>query len=258
MLCFLNFVLRSLKSKPYQGLEGKPVPVAGSSPSDGILLKRSAASAASKLVETHPVRAGCEPRRNRYRVFLVCNELGMPSVAIYSEQNRQHMHRQKADESYIDSKGLAPVEVCNTFQKLSGCARRTTSTTCTLVKGHIGPSPKVVQQMGDKVAARKAAIEAGVLILPETDGPVIIKVEVLVFCKKHGFPVIFKAASSGKVGDNFERGSSEAKASVGNGAMLIGRFIERPRHIELQLLDDKAGNVDHLYERDGPVERRHQ
>lgn len=61
-----------------------------------------------------------------------------------------------------------------------------------------------------------------------------------------------------EVGDNFERASSEAKASVGNGAMLIGRFIERPRHIELQLLDDKAGNVDHLYERDGPVERRHQ
>ncbi|XP_052567633.1 pyruvate carboxylase, mitochondrial-like [Culex pipiens pallens] len=159
-------------------------------------------------VETHPVRAGCEPRRNRYRVFLVCNELGMPSVAIYSEQNRQHMHRQKADESYIDGKGLAPVEVCNTFQKLSGCARRTTSTTCTPVKGHIGPSPKVVQQMGDKVAARKAAIEAGVLIVPETDGPVTIKVEVLVFCKKHGFPVIFKAALSG---------SSRGKESVKNG-----------------------------------------
>ncbi|EDS38429.1 carboxylase:pyruvate/acetyl-coa/propionyl-coa [Culex quinquefasciatus] len=156
----------------------------------------SSSSVNISRVETHPVRAGCEPRRNRYHVFLVCNELGMPSVAIYSEQNRQHMHRQKADESYIDGKGLAPVEVCNTFQKLSGCARRTTSTTCTPVKGHIGPSPKVVQQMGDKVAARKAAIEAGVLIVPETDGPVTIKVEVLVFCKKHGFPVIFKASGA--------------------------------------------------------------
>lgn len=134
----------------------------------------------------------------------------------------------------------------------------------------IGPSPKVVQQMGDKVAARKAAIEAGVPIVPGTDGPVTSAEEAVDFCKKHGLPVIFKAAYGGggrgmrvvrqmdQVQENFERASSEAKAAFGNGAMFIEKFIERPRHIEVQLLADKAGNVVHLYERDCSVQRRHQ
>lgn len=134
----------------------------------------------------------------------------------------------------------------------------------------IGPTPKVVQQMGDKVAARKAAIEAGVPIVPGTDGPVTTSEEAVEFCQKHGLPVIFKAAYGGggrgmrvvrkmeEVQENFERASSEAQAAFGNGAMFIEKFIERPRHIEVQLLADKAGNVVHLYERDCSVQRRHQ
>lgn len=134
----------------------------------------------------------------------------------------------------------------------------------------IGPSPKVVQQMGDKVAARKAAIAAGVPIVPGTDGPVTTAEEAVEFCKKHGLPVIFKAAYGGggrgmrvvkemkDVDEMFKRASSEAKAAFGNGAMFIERFIERPRHIEVQLLGDKAGNVVHLYERDCSIQRRHQ
>ncbi|KAI5646166.1 carbamoyl-phosphate synthase L chain, ATP binding domain-containing protein [Phthorimaea operculella] len=112
----------------------------------------------------------------------------------------------------------------------------------------IGPSPKVVQQMGDKVAARKAAIEAKVPIVPGTDGPVTTKEEAMEFCEKHGLPVIFKAAYGGggrgmrvvremsEVASSFERASSEALGAFGNGSMFIERFIERPRHIEVQLL----------------------
>lgn len=134
----------------------------------------------------------------------------------------------------------------------------------------IGPSPRVVQQMGDKVAARKAAIEAGVPIVPGTDGPVTTSEEAVEFCMNHGLPVIFKAAYGGggrgmrvvkkmeEVDEMFKRASSEAKAAFGNGAMFIEKFIERPRHIEVQLLGDKAGNVVHLYERDCSVQRRHQ
>lgn len=134
----------------------------------------------------------------------------------------------------------------------------------------IGPSPRVVQQMGDKVAARQAAIEAGVPIVPGTDGPVTTSEEAVEFCQKHGLPVIFKAAYGGggrgmrvvrkmdEVDEMFKRASSEAKAAFGNGAMFIEKFIERPRHIEVQLLGDKAGNVVHLYERDCSVQRRHQ
>lgn len=124
--------------------------------------------------------------------------------------------------------------------------------------------------MGDKVAARKAAIEAGVPIVPGTDGPVTTSEEAVDFCQKHGLPVIFKAAYGGggrgmrvvkkmdEVDEMFKRASSEAKAAFGNGAMFIEKFIERPRHIEVQLLGDKAGNVVHLYERDCSVQRRHQ
>lgn len=134
----------------------------------------------------------------------------------------------------------------------------------------IGPSPRVVQQMGDKVAARLAAIEAGVPIVPGTPGPVTTTEEAVTFCREHGLPVIFKAAFGGggrgmrvvrnmdEVEESFKRASSEAQAAFGNGAMFIEKFVERPRHIEVQVLGDRAGNVVHLFERDCSVQRRHQ
>jgi pyruvate carboxylase len=106
--------------------------------------------------------------------------------------------------------------------------------------------------------------------VPGTDGPVTTKEEAKEFCVKHGLPVIFKAAYGGggrgmrvvrkmeEVEENFQRASSEALSAFGNGAMFIEKFIERPRHIEVQLMGDKAGNVVHLYERDCSVQRRHQ
>lgn len=120
------------------------------------------------------------------------------------------------------------------------------------------------------MAARQAAIQAGVPIVPGTDGPVTTSDEAIEFCMKHGLPVIFKAAYGGggrgmrvvrqmeEVREMFDRASSEAAAAFGNGAMFIEKFIERPRHIEVQLLGDHAGNVVHLYERDCSVQRRHQ
>lgn len=222
------------------------------------------------------------------RVFRACTELGIKSVAVYSEQDKMHMHRQKADESYMVGKGLPPVEAyLNIPEIIRVCkendidavhpgygflSERSDFAQSVIDAGlrFIGPSPKVVQNMGDKVAARIAAIEAGVPIVPGTDGPVTTKEEALAFCQKHGLPVIFKAAYGGggrgmrvvrkmeEVEESFQRASSEAKAAFGNGAMFIEKFIERPRHIEVQLLGDKAGNVVHLYERDCSVQRRHQ
>lgn len=107
-------------------------------------------------------------------------------------------------------------------------------------------------------------------IVPGTDGPINTKEEASDFCRKHGLPIIFKAAYGGggrgmrvvrkmeEVTEMFNRATSEAKAAFGNGALFIEKFIERPRHIEVQLLGDKAGNVVHLYERDCSVQRRHQ
>ncbi|XP_064543526.1 pyruvate carboxylase, mitochondrial isoform X1 [Drosophila montana] len=247
-------------------------------------------NAYSTQVEYKPIRSVLVANRGEIaiRVFRACTELGIKSVAVYSEQDKMHMHRQKADESYMVGKGLAPVEAyLNIPEIIRVCkendidavhpgygflSERSDFAQAVIDAGlrFIGPSPKVVQNMGDKVAARVAAIEAGVPIVPGTDGPVTSKEEALSFCQKHGLPVIFKAAYGGggrgmrvvrkmeEVEENFERASSEAKAAFGNGAMFIEKFIERPRHIEVQLLGDKAGNVVHLFERDCSVQRRHQ
>lgn len=222
------------------------------------------------------------------RVFRACSELGIKSVAIYSEQDKMQMHRQKADESYIVGKGLPPVQAYLNIPDIIRIAKennvdaihpgygflseRSDFAQAVVDAGirFIGPAPHVVQQMGDKVAARQAAIAAGVPIVPGTDGPVTKAEEAEEFCLKHGLPVIFKAAYGGggrgmrvvrkmeEVKESFTRASSEAKAAFGDGAMFIEKFIERPRHIEVQLLGDKAGNVVHLFERDCSVQRRHQ
>ncbi|XP_059614925.1 pyruvate carboxylase, mitochondrial isoform X2 [Phlebotomus argentipes] len=244
----------------------------------------------STKVEYKPIRSVLVANRGEIaiRVFRACTELGIKSVAIYSEQDKMHMHRQKADESYLVGKNLPPVEAyLNIPEIIRVCkendvdavhpgygflSERSDFAQAVIDAGlrFIGPSPKVVQQMGDKVAARKAAIDAGVPIVPGTDGPVTTKEEAMDFCKRYGLPVIFKAAYGGggrgmrvvkkmdEVEEMFMRASSEAKAAFGNGAMFIEKFIERPRHIEVQLLGDKAGNVVHLYERDCSVQRRHQ
>ncbi|CAF4856702.1 unnamed protein product [Pieris macdunnoughi] len=252
--------------------------------------KHRTATSDVKNVEYKPIRSVLVANRGEIaiRVFRACTELGIRSVAIYSEQDKLQMHRQKADESYLVGKGLPPVEAYLSIPEIIRVAKennvdaihpgygllseRSDFAQAIISAGirFIGPSPKVVQQMGDKVAARVAAIEAKVPIVPGTDGPVTTKEEALEFCKQHGLPVIFKAAYGGggrgmrvvremsEVTSAFERASSEALGAFGNGSMFIERFIERPRHIEVQLLGDKAGNVVHLYERDCSVQRRHQ
>ncbi|XP_015171576.1 PREDICTED: pyruvate carboxylase, mitochondrial isoform X2 [Polistes dominula] len=241
-------------------------------------------------VQYKPIRSVLVANRGEIaiRVFRACNELGIRSVAIYSEQDKMQMHRQKADEGYLIGRGLPPVQAYLNIPEIIQVAKendvdaihpgygflseRSDFAQAVIDAGlrFIGPSPKVVQQMGDKVAARIAAIEAGVPIVPGTDGPVRTSDEAMEFCMKHGLPVIFKAAYGGggrgmrvvrqmeEVKEMFERASSEAKAAFGDGAMFIEKFIERPRHIEVQLLGDQAGNVVHLYERDCSVQRRHQ
>lgn len=244
----------------------------------------------STSVEYRPIRSVLVANRGEIaiRVFRACTELGIKSVAIYSEQDKMHMHRQKADESYLVGKGLPPVQAYLNIPEIIRVAKendvdaihpgygflseRSDFAQAVIDAGirFIGPTPKVVQQMGDKVAAREAAIAAEVPIVPGTPGPITTTDEAMEFCLKYGLPVIFKAAYGGggrgmrvvrkmeEVKENFERATSEAAAAFGNGAMFIEKFIERPRHIEVQLLGDRAGNVVHLFERDCSVQRRHQ
>ena len=124
--------------------------------------------------------------------------------------------------------------------------------------------------MGDKVEARQIAIAAGVPVVPGTDEPISNNSEIRKFIEEHGLPVIVKAAYGGggrgmriirskeEIDTQFESARSEAAAAFGNGALFVERYLERPRHIEVQILGDGSGNVVHLYERDCSIQRRHQ
>lgn len=222
------------------------------------------------------------------RVFRACTELGIKSVAVYSQQDTMHMHRLKADESYLIGKGLPPVHAYLNIPEIIRVAKLTEVDAIHPGYGFlseradfaeackeagirfIGPPADVVRRMGDKVAARAAAISAGVKVVPGTDCPVSSKEEAIRFCEEHGLPVIFKAAYGGggrgmrivrstdEIEESFGRASSEAAAAFGNGALFIERFIEKPRHIEVQVMGDHSGDIVHLYERDCSVQRRHQ
>lgn len=255
-------------------------------PTSPIFLHRSY----SAKVEYKPIKKIMVANRGEIaiRVFRACTELGIRSVAVYSEQDKMHMHRQKADESYLIGKGLTPVAAYLNIPEIIKVAKENGvdaihpgygflsenadfAQAC-LENGirFIGPSPEVMQRMGDKVASKQAAVEAGVQVVPGTSKPVTTSDEAMQFCLKYGLPVIFKAAFGGggrgmrvvkrmeDVEESFKRASSEAQAAFGNGAMFVEKFIERPRHIEVQLIGDQAGSVIHLHERDCSVQRRHQ
>lgn len=134
----------------------------------------------------------------------------------------------------------------------------------------VGPTPDTIDKLGDKVSARKLAIASNVPVVPGTDGPVEKFEDVKAFTDRYGFPIIIKAAFGGggrgmrvvreqeTLKDSFERATSEAKSAFGNGTVFVERFLDKPKHIEVQLLGDNQGNVVHLYERDCSVQRRHQ
>lgn len=222
------------------------------------------------------------------RVFRACTELGIRTVAVYSEQDTGQMHRQKADEAYLIGKGLAPVAAYLDIPDIIRVAKennvdaihpgygflseRADFAQACLDAGvmFIGPSPEVVRQMGDKVEARALAISAGVPVVPGTAFPISCLHDAQVFAETHGFPIIFKAAYGGggrgmrvvreyeELEENYQRAYSEALTAFGNGALFVEKFLEKPRHIEVQILGDKYGNVIHLYERDCSIQRRHQ
>uniref|UniRef100_A0A672MI87 Pyruvate carboxylase, mitochondrial-like n=1 Tax=Sinocyclocheilus grahami TaxID=75366 RepID=A0A672MI87_SINGR len=222
------------------------------------------------------------------RVFRACTELGIRTVAVYSEQDTGQMHRQKADEAYLIGRGLSPVAAYLHIPDIIKVAKENNVDAIHPGYGFlseradfaqacadagvrfIGPSPEVVHKMGDKVEARALAIKAGVPVVPGTDAPISSLKEAEEFAKTYSFPIIFKAAYGGggrgmrvvrdyeELEENYQRAYSEALAAFGNGALFVEKFIEKPRHIEVQILGDKYGNVIHLYERDCSIQRRHQ
>nr|XP_006129737.1 pyruvate carboxylase, mitochondrial isoform X2 [Pelodiscus sinensis]XP_006129738.1 pyruvate carboxylase, mitochondrial isoform X2 [Pelodiscus sinensis]XP_006129739.1 pyruvate carboxylase, mitochondrial isoform X2 [Pelodiscus sinensis]XP_014432304.1 pyruvate carboxylase, mitochondrial isoform X2 [Pelodiscus sinensis]XP_014432305.1 pyruvate carboxylase, mitochondrial isoform X2 [Pelodiscus sinensis]XP_014432306.1 pyruvate carboxylase, mitochondrial isoform X2 [Pelodiscus sinensis]XP_01443230 len=249
-----------------------------------------AAFQSTQRVEYKPIKKVMVANRGEIaiRVFRACTELGIRTVAVYSEQDTGHMHRQKADEAYLIGKGLPPVQAYLHIPDIIKVAKENEVDAIHPGYGFlsersdfaqacneagvrfIGPSPEVVRQMGDKVEARAIAIAAGVPVVPGTDSPISSLSEAHEFSNKYGFPIIFKAAYGGggrgmrvvrsyeELEENYTRAFSEALAAFGNGALFVEKFVEKPRHIEVQILGDKYGNVVHLYERDCSIQRRHQ
>src|SRR5436190_1370778 len=221
------------------------------------------------------------------RVIRACRELGIQTVAVYSEADRESLHVRFADDdvcigpppsrdSYLRIPRLiAAAEITGADAIHPGygflAENAEFAETCAASNvTFIGPSAEQIRVMGDKAAARRAMSEVGVPIVPGTPGPVEESDAALDFARTIGFPVIVKAAAGGggkgmrvaRDADDFARSfqlaRSEALSAFGNGDVYVERYLERPRHIEFQIMGDKHGNVIHLGERDCSVQRRHQ
>ncbi|KAI2640386.1 pyruvate carboxylase [Hypomontagnella submonticulosa] len=224
------------------------------------------------------------------RIFRTAHELSLHTVAVFSYEDRLSMHRQKADEAYVIGKRgqytpvgayLAGDEIIKIALEHGvqmihpgyGFLSENAEFARNVEKAgliFVGPSPDVIDSLGDKVSARKLAIAAKVPVVPGTKGAVATFEEVKEFTDEYGFPIIIKAAYGGggrgmrvvreqsTLKESFERATSEAKTAFGNGTVFVERFLDKPKHIEVQLLGDNHGNIVHLYERDCSVQRRHQ
>ena len=222
------------------------------------------------------------------RILRAADELGLRTVAIYSQEDRLSLHRFKADEAYLVGEGKGPVEAYLDVEGIVALA---------LEKGvdaihpgygflaenpalpqaceragiaFIGPSARILELLGDKTEARRLAQQAGIPVLPGTERPVANARQAEKMAREIGFPLIVKAALGGggrgmRVVEDaagfpglLEEASREAAAAFGNGAVFIERFVRRARHIEVQILGDRHGGILHLHERDCSVQRRHQ
>ncbi len=220
------------------------------------------------------------------RIVRACAEMGITSVAIYTDADRASLHVKKADEAYNIGPesvagylnahritNLAVATGCDALHPGYGflsenpqlaeiCARRNIR--------FIGPSPDVIRRMGDKIAARHSMIAAGIPVIPGSEGNLSGVDEALKCAEKFGYPVMLKATSGGggrgirrcenadDLRKNFDRVISEATKAFGSAEIFLEKCIVNPRHIEMQVLGDHHGNVIHLFERDCSIQRRHQ
>jgi len=221
------------------------------------------------------------------RIIRTCRELGIKAVAIYSEADAKSLHVRMADEavcvgpaasreSYLRIDAIVAAAVATKADAIhpgygflaesAEFARAVTSAGLTF----IGPTPEAMEIMGSKTSARRAALEAGVPIVPGTVEPLGSLEEASATAEQFGFPVMLKAAAGGGgkgmrlVADTqdlrsaFETAQTEAAAAFGDSSLYLEKAVERPRHIEIQIFADNHDNVVHLGERECSIQRRHQ
>lgn len=222
------------------------------------------------------------------RIFRACTELGISTVAIYSDEDKLSLHRYKADEAYLVGKGKAPIDAYLGIDEIIALALKADvdaihpgygflaenadfAEKCEAAGiAFIGPTAEMQRALGNKVEGRKAAIAAEVPVVPGTENPINKEEEALKFAKEHGYPIIIKAAAGGggrgmrvarnkkELIEGLTAASSEAKAAFGDATVFLERYIENPKHIEVQVLGDNYGNLVHFFERDCSIQRRHQ
>ncbi len=222
------------------------------------------------------------------RVFRAATELNLRTVAIYAQEDRLSVHRFKADEAYLVGQGKGPVAAYLDIPSIVALAKEKgvdlihpgygfLSENAAFARAcagagitFVGPKPELLDMMGDKTAARALAAKINVPTLPGTEEPITDRAEALKVAKSIGFPLIIKAAFGGggrgmrvvhKSGDLdhlLDEAQGEAERAFGNPAVFLEKYIPRAKHIEVQVLGDKHGNVLHLHERDCSVQRRHQ
>ncbi len=221
------------------------------------------------------------------RIIRACRELGIKSVAVYSEADADSLHVQLADESIC----IGPAAASESYLKISNIISAAeiadvdaihpgygflsenahfaeVCESCNIT--FIGPSPECIRRMGDKAMARETMMKANVPVTPGSEGVLKDQDEALALAKKMGYPVLMKAVAGGggkgmRVAHNdvslvqgFMTASAEAEKAFGNKDLYMEKYIESARHIEVQIIGDKHGNVIHLGERDCSIQRRHQ
>jgi pyruvate carboxylase len=222
------------------------------------------------------------------RIFRACNELEIRTVGIYSKEDRGALHRYKADETYPLPEARDPLKAYLDIETILEIAR--TRKVDAIHPGYgflsenpdfsracqeagivfIGPSPELLEAMGDKTAARREAEKLGIPIVPGTNEPLPDAESAARWAKEAGFPVILKASFGGggrgmRVAHNrrdliehYSAARREAEAAFGRGDLFLEKYLSRPKHIEVQILADQHGSTVHLFDRDCSIQRRHQ
>ena len=221
------------------------------------------------------------------RIIRAAKDAGINTVAVYADQDRNARHTRLAHEAYALN-GNTSADTYLVQEKILAIAKRSNANAIHPGYGFlaenagfaqavidagliwIGPSPKAIDTLGDKVSARKIALKVGAPLAPGTDGPVESAKEVVTFAQKHGLPVAIKAAYGGggrglkvartmeEIPELFDSATREAVAAFGRGECFVEKFLERPRHVETQCLADHTGKVVVISTRDCSLQRRHQ
>ena len=242
-----------------------------------------------KTLEQKPIRKVLVANRGEIaiRIMRSCREMGIDTVAVFSDADRTSMHVRYADEAY--NIGPAPSsESYLNMDKIIETAKKSGADAIHPGYGFlsensafsrrcrkegikfIGPSPESIEMMGDKISARKKMIEAGVPVVPGTTDKVTNEAEAIRQIKEIGLPVMIKASAGGggrgmrlvhkdsEITNLLRAARSEAKTAFGDDAVYIEKYVDSPHHVEFQVLSDQHGNTVHLFERECSVQRRHQ